>query len=107
VIPEVKYSLIIGDPIWTHGVPADPGAYSQTALSAGKTAALREQLVAEHNILQKSYNDYLGVEEVGKELILYAVGNDVLAPLKKLYIGFGDTTVLGMIDHLCLKTAID
>jgi hypothetical protein len=25
---------------------------------------------------------------------------------KKLYIGFGDSTVLEMIDHLCLKTAI-
>jgi hypothetical protein len=62
--------------------------------------------MAEHKILQKSYNDYLGVEEAGKELILYAVGNDALAPLKKLYIGFGDTTVLGMIDHLRLKMAI-
>jgi len=62
--------------------------------------------VAEHKILQKSYNDYLGVEEAGKELILYAVGDDALAPLKKLYISFGDTTVLRMIDHLCLKMAI-
>jgi hypothetical protein len=62
--------------------------------------------VAEHKILQKSYNDYLGVKEAGKELILYAVGDDALAPLKQLYIGFGDTTVLGMINHLCLKTAI-
>ena len=62
--------------------------------------------MAEHKILQKSYNDYLGVEEAGKELILYAVGDDALAPLKQLYIGFGDTTVLGMIDHLRLKTAI-
>ena len=64
--------------------------------------------MAEHKILQKSYNDYLGVKEAGKELILYAVavGDDALAPLKKLYIGFGDTRVLGMIDHLCLKTAI-
>jgi hypothetical protein len=26
--------------------------------------------------------------------------------MQKLYIGFGDTTVLGMIDHLRLKTAI-
>jgi hypothetical protein len=69
-------------------------------------AAQQEQLVAEHKILQKSYNDYLGVKAAGKELILYAVGDDALAPLKKLYIGFGDTTVLGMIDHLCLKTAI-
>ena len=69
-IPEVKYRLIIGDPTWTHGVPADPGAYSQTALTAGNVAVLREQLAAEHKILQKSYNNYLGVKEAGKELIL-------------------------------------
>ena len=62
--------------------------------------------MAEHKILQKSYNDYLGVKEAVKELILYVVGNDALVPLKKLYIGFGDTMVLGMIDHLRLKTAI-
>jgi hypothetical protein len=105
-IPESKYRLIIGDATWTHDVPNDPGAYSQAALTVGNAAAQREQLVAEHKILQKSYNDYLGVEEAGKELILYAVGDDALAPLKQLYIGFGDTTVLGMIDHLRLKTAI-
>jgi hypothetical protein len=62
--------------------------------------------VAEHKILQKSYNDYLGIKEAGKELILSAVGNDALAPLKKLYIGFGDSMVLKMIDHLSLITAI-
>ncbi len=69
-------------------------------------AAKREKLAAEHKILQESYNDYLGVKEAGKELILYAVGNDALAPLKQLYIGFGNTTVLEMINHLRLKTAI-
>jgi hypothetical protein len=106
VIPELKYRLVIGNATWVHGVPADPGAYSQAALGAGNAAALQEQLVAEHKILQKSYNDYLGVKEAGKELILYAVGDDALAPLKKLYISFGDTTVLGMIDHLHLKMAI-
>jgi len=105
-IPESKYRLIIGNAAWEHGVPANPGAYSQAALVAGNAAAQQEQLVAEHKILQKSYNDYLGIEEVGKEQILNAVGNDALAPLKKLYISFGDTTMLGMIDHLCLKTAI-
>jgi hypothetical protein len=31
---------------------------------------------------------------------LYAVGDNALAPLKKQYIGFGDSTVLQMIDHL-------
>ena len=105
-ILESKYRLIIGDATWTHGVPDDPRAYSQAAFTIGNAAAKREQYVAEPKILQKSYNDYLGVEEAGKELILYAVGDDALAPLKKLYIGFGDTTVLEMIEHLRLKTAI-
>ncbi len=62
--------------------------------------------MAEHKIPQKSYNDYLDIKEAGKELIRYEVVDNVLAPLKKLYIGFRDTTVLGMIDHLCLKMAI-
>jgi hypothetical protein len=62
--------------------------------------------VAEHKILMKSYNDYLGIKEAGKDLILCAAGNDALAPLKKQYIGFGDSTVLSMIDHLCQKIAI-
>ena len=96
-IPESKYRLIINSPTWNHTVPTDPGAYSTT---------MREQFVAQHKIEQKSYRDYLSVEEAGKELILYAVGDDAVAPLKKQYIGFGDTTVLQMIDHLRLKTAI-
>jgi hypothetical protein len=87
-------------------VPGNPGAYSQAALGVGNSATLQEQHVAEHKLLQKSYNDYLGIKEAGKELILYAVGNNALAPLKKLYIGFGDLTVLEMIDHLRLKTVI-
>jgi len=105
-IPESKYRLVIGNANWTHTVPLDPGAYSADALAAGNAAATREQFVAQHKIEQKSYRDYLSVEEAGKELILYAVGDDAVAPLKKQYIGFGDTTVLQMIDHLRLKTAI-
>ena len=62
--------------------------------------------MAEHKVKQKSYRDYLSIEEAGKELILYANGDDVVSPLKKQYIGFGDTNVLAMIDHLHLKTAI-
>ncbi len=37
---------------------------------------------------------------------MYAVGDDALAPLKKQYIGFGDSTILTMLDHLRQKTAI-
>jgi hypothetical protein len=105
-IPESKYRLVIGDATWTHTVPTDPGAYFADALAAGNAAATRKQFVAQHKLEQKSYRDYLSVEEVGKELILYAVGDDAVAPLKKQYIGFGDTTILQMIDHLHLKMAI-
>ncbi len=56
--------------------------------------------MAQHKIKQKSYRDYLNVKEAGKELILYVVGNDAVVPLKKQYIGFCDTTVLVMINHL-------
>jgi hypothetical protein len=105
-IPEQKYRLVIRNATRAHTVPGNTGAYLQAALSVGNSAALQEQHVAEHKILQKSYNDYRGVKEAGKELILYAVGDNALAPLKKLYIGFGDSTVLEMINHLCLKIAI-
>ena len=72
-IPESKDRLIIGNGTWVHGVPANPGAYSQAALGAGNAAPQQEQLVAEHKILQKSYNNYLGAKEVGKELILVSI----------------------------------
>ena len=42
-IPESKYRLIIGDGTWTHGVPDDPRAYSQDALTVGNAAAQRKQ----------------------------------------------------------------
>ena len=66
-IPEAKYRLVIVDPAWTHTVPTDPGAYSADALTAGNVAATRKQYVAQHKVKQKSYNDYLSVEEAGKD----------------------------------------
>jgi hypothetical protein len=56
-IPEHKYRLVIGNATWAHTVPGNPGAYSQAALGVGNSAALQEQHVVEHKILQKSYND--------------------------------------------------
>jgi hypothetical protein len=82
--PKQKYRLVIGNATWAHTVPADPGAYLQAALGASNSAALQEQHMAEHKILRKSYNDYLGIEEAGKELIQYAVGDNALAPLKEI-----------------------
>jgi hypothetical protein len=72
--------LVIVDPTWTHTVLTNPGAYSADALTTDNAAATREQYVAQHKVKQKSYNNYLSVKEVGKELILYAVGEDAIAP---------------------------
>jgi hypothetical protein len=47
-----------------------------------------------------AYADYLGLQEAGKELLLYGVGNNALAPLKKQYINFVDSTIHSMILHL-------
>jgi hypothetical protein len=105
-IPEPKYRLVIGNATWTHTIPADTGAYSMAALVVENAATLRKQYVVEHKIQMKSYNDYLGIEEAGKDLILYSAGNDALALLEKQYIGFGNLMVFSMINHLHQKTAI-
>ncbi len=49
----------------------------------GNAVALHEQYVTEQKFLQKSYRDFLSVKEAGKEVILYAVGDDALGLLKK------------------------
>jgi hypothetical protein len=60
----------------------------------------------QHKEMQTAYTKYLGTQEAGKELLLYGVGNDALAPLKKQYINFGNATIHSMIQHLCEKMAI-
>jgi hypothetical protein len=46
------------------------------------------------------------MQEAGKELILYGIGDNMLAPIKKQHIDFGDATIHSMIKHLREKTAI-
>ena len=106
VIPQEKYRIVIGDAAWIYIAPPNLGAYAAAALVAGVSAAQRKQLVAQHKEEQTAYADYLGAQEAGKELLLYGVGEDALAPLKKQYINFGDTTIHSMILHLREKMAI-
>jgi len=81
VIPEEKYRIVISDGTWNYAAPDNPGAYAVAALAPGVSAAQREQLVAQHNEEQTANTDYLGSQEAGKELLIYGVGNDALAPL--------------------------
>ena len=106
VIPEEKYRIVISDATWYYAAPGNPGAYAAAALVAGVSAAQQEQLVAQHKEEQTAYADCLGLQEAGKKLLLYGVGDNPLAPLKKQYINFGDSTIHLMILHLREKTAI-
>jgi hypothetical protein len=105
VIPQEKYRIVISNPTWVYEAPANPGAYLAAALVAGVSMAQQEQLVTQHKEEQTTYANYLGAQEAGKELLLYGVGADALAPLKKQYINFGDATIHSMILHLQEKTA--
>ncbi len=106
VIPEEKYRIVINSPARVYTAPVNPSAYAATALAAGVSAAQHEQIVAQHKEEQTVYANYLGSQEAGKELLLYGVSDDVLAPLKKQYINFGNATIHSMILHLREKTAI-
>jgi hypothetical protein len=106
VKPQEKYRIVISDATWNYAAPDNPDAYAVAALAPGVSAAQREQLVAQHKEEQTAYTDYLGSQEAGKELLIYGVGDDALAPLKKQYINFGDSTIHSMILHLREKTVI-
>jgi hypothetical protein len=93
VILQEKYRIVISDATWDYAAPGNPGAYAAAALAPGVSTAQREQLVAQHKEEQTAYADYLGSQEAGKELLLYRMGDDALAPLKKQYINFGDSTI--------------
>jgi hypothetical protein len=82
------------------------GAYAVAALAAGVSAAHQEQITVQHKEMKMVYTKYLGVQGAGKELLLYGIGDDALAPLKKQYINFGNATIHSMIKHLCEKMAI-
>ncbi len=100
VIPKDKYRIVINSPAWVYTAPVNPGAYAATALAARVSTAQHKQIVAQHKEEQTAYANYLGSQEAGKELLLYGVSDNALAPLKKQYINFGDTTIHSMILHL-------
>jgi hypothetical protein len=106
VIPQEKYRVVISDPVWVYVAPENPGAYLAAAHVAGGNAAQQEQLITQHKEAQTTYTNYIGTQQVGKELLLFSVGANTLALPKKQYINFGDATIHLMILHLQEKTAM-
>jgi hypothetical protein len=81
VIPKEKYHIIITDPVWVYTAPVNPGTYAAADLAAGVSAAQRKQIIVQDKETQMAYTEYLGAQEAGKELFLYGVSNNALAPL--------------------------
>jgi len=69
IITKSKYRILINDAAWVHAPPVDPGANALAELVAGASAAIREQTVANHEILQDGYKKYLAVQEAIKDII--------------------------------------
>jgi hypothetical protein len=67
------------------------------------STAHQEQITAQHKETQTMYTEYLNAQGAGKELLLYGISNDALAPLKKQYINFGNATIHSIMQHLCAK----
>jgi hypothetical protein len=76
--------------MWVYAAPGNLGVYAAAALGANVSPAQRKQIVACHKEEQTSYANYFGAQEAGKELLLYGVGDNALAPLKS------STSILGM-----------
>jgi hypothetical protein len=106
VILEERYLIVIADPVLIYAAPAYPGVYAAAALTARVSMAQHEQIIVQHKEMQMAYTEYLGAQEAGKELLLYGVGDNALALLKKQYINFDNATIHSVILHLWEKMAI-
>jgi hypothetical protein len=102
VIPEAEYKTIIEDNAWTYNVPPNVGAYCQIART-NTVNGKRKQQEAEHAVKRNSQANYIAKDTVLKQLILHAMGEDVLAPLKECNVGFRSSTTKAMIKHLRIK----
>ena len=105
IIPPAKYRVLITDPTFVYAAVADPGAHDPAALAAGIAAAQREQIIAEHKRQQKDYENYIVVQQVSKQFIIYALGEPAVEALKKPYVAYSNSSVHEMFTHLYDKTA--
>ena len=81
ILTEDKYRNAINDQTFVYAAPTDQGAYDPNSVN-NINAVQRAQEEAEHRRKNVSYKFYLGVAEAYWDLIIYAVGDSAVAPLK-------------------------
>ena len=80
---------IYANPAYTDVVPVNQCSYDIT-IACNVGAGVRAEREATHNQLNMSRLVYEGVCTGTNDVIIYAVGDNAVASLKKRYIGFGD-----------------
>ncbi len=86
-------------------MPPNIRAYCQIARTNTVNGKCKQQ-EEEHAAKRNSQADYIAIDAALKQLILHTMGEDVLAPLKERYVGFGSSTTKAMIKHLHDKMAV-
>ena len=105
ILTENKYRDAIGDQKFVYATPTDQGAYYPNA-GNNMNEAQRAQEEAEHKRKNVSYEVYLGFAEACRDLIIYAVADSAVAPLKERYVKYGRCSLQAMMKHLQEKLCV-
>ncbi len=105
IAPGEEYRDAIGDTNWAYNPPQDMLAYDPDAVDLDD--AERSQAEAIWGRKEAALEAFTGACNGAKELILYTVCTNAVIVLKKCFIGYGGSTLKGMIAHvqknLCIK----
>ena len=105
ILREATYRTVIGDATRAYVEPADHGAYNITAATNTNTGQ-RAQQEKVHERKNDDYQVFLGVEEGARELIVHAVGEDVVIALKERYIKYSGKSPQEMMKYLRDKACV-
>ena len=105
ILTEEKYRDAINDQIFVYAAPTDHGAYNNNS-GNNMNATQRVQEEAEHRRKNVRYEVYLGVAEACRNLIIYAVGDSAVAPLKERYVKYGRRLPQAIMKHLRDKSCV-
>jgi hypothetical protein len=100
IMNDTDYQRIsTGRTKWT--VPTNPGSYPSGIDDTTPTHE-RERLVAEHKVKVEEFETYRGVLAGTKTLIIQAVDEEWIEPLRDARLGFANVTPLELLEHLTL-----
>ena len=106
ILTEHKYKDAIRVQTFVYAAPTDHVVCDPNAGNNTNTSQ-RAQEEVEHKRKNVSYDVYLGVAEACRYLIIYAVGDSLVEPLKERYVKYGRCSPQAMMKHLrdkyCVK----